>query len=38
VVDLALGYDSKACEQDTFKKLLIRGSFSAAGRLVTDRK
>lgn len=35
---LALGHDPKACEQDMFKKLLIRGSQWAAGRTVVDPK
>jgi type 1 glutamine amidotransferase len=33
---LALGHDPKACEQDMFKKLLIRGAQWAAGLLVAD--
>jgi len=33
---LALGHDPKACEQDMFKKLLIRGSQWAAGLPVAD--
>ncbi len=35
---LALGHDPKACEQEMFKKLLIRGAQWAAGRPVADPK
>jgi len=35
---LALGHDVKACQQDMFKKLLLRGSLWAAGRPVVDPK
>lgn len=35
---LALGHDPKACEQDMFKKLLIRGGQWAACRPVVDPK
>lgn len=35
---LALGHDVKACQQEMFKKLLLRGSLWAAGRPVVDPK
>ena len=35
---LALGHDPKACEQDMFKKMLVRGAQWAAGRPVVDPK
>jgi len=33
---IALGHDTKACKQDMFQKLLIRGALWAAGREVKD--